>query len=437
MKKRETLYMQVYGYYKNLIEGGYMNEGERLPSIRRCAEEREVSKTTVEQAYMCLCDDGYVVPKNQSGYYVSGRGRACSADENEEIKSDSCDRIAYDLSSSGVDADSFDLNVWRRYVKSALRQNERLLFYGEPQGEEDLREEIARYARGTRNCVCSADSIVIGAGVQTLLNILCPLLGTSKAVAFDDLSYSQGTAVFRDHGYTVTDEREKGDILYVSPSYASGWGDTMSVSERFSLTEYARANNKLIIEDDYGSEFRYFNRPTPSLQGLDGGESTVYLGTFSKLLLPSIRISFMILPHTLLSEYRKRGRVYNQTVSKSEQIALCSYIRDGHLQAQIRKSRNLYSQKAKLLTDILTEELGSKITVHKSNSPLYVRCSVSCGMTSEELTAAARKRGLAIISAGGGKKNAEIALSVSSLSTEKFKEAVKILSQTVNEYEKR
>ena len=297
--KNRKLYMQIYDYYKELIESGKMPEGTRLPSIRRCAKERNVSKTTVEQGYMCLCDDGYILPKRHSGYYVSKRG---STTKKAEIKSEnsSCEKkILYDFTSSGVDAESFNMDIWRRYLKSALRQGERLLFYGDPQGEYDLRCEIAKYARETRNCVCTEENIVVGAGVQTLLNILCPLLKNKRSVCFDDLSYRQGTAIFSDYGFKVNGDREKSSIIYVSPSYSTRWGDVMSVKERFDLTDFARKNNKLIIEDDYGSEFRYFNRPTPSLQGLDGGENVVYLGTFSKLLLPSIRISFMFFPKSL------------------------------------------------------------------------------------------------------------------------------------------
>ena len=429
MATQRKLYMQLYDYYKSLIESGLLGEGARLPSIRRCAEERGVSRTTVEQAYMCLCDDGYILPKSQSGYYVSKRGKQIKRRKLSQKTDSGESKILYDFASSGVDAESFDLNIWQRYVKSALRQTERLLFYGEPQGEEDLRNEIAKYVRETRNCVCDGDSIVIGAGVQTLLNILCPLIG-QKTVSFDDLSYKQGTAVFRDHGFKVISDREKGEVLYVSPSYATKWGDTMSVAERFSLTEYARENGKLIIEDDYGSEFRYFNRPTPSLQGLNGGENTVYLGTFSKLLLPSIRISFMILPPRLLAEYQKHGEVYNQTVSKSEQIALCSYIRDGHLALQIRKSRKLYIQKSAQIGDALTKKLGERVKIMKSNSPLYVRCSIG-GISTEEFCKRAKMVGISVIPAELNENSAEIALSVSSVGSEKLAEAVKLIEKTV------
>ncbi len=428
--KNQKLYMQIYDYYKNLIEDGKLKEGTKLPSIRRCAEERNVSKTTVEQAYLCLCDDGYILPKSQSGYYVSKRGVAPKFSTEKEREKDNKSRIIYDFSSSGVDDESFNMDIWRRYVKSALRQTEKLLFYGEPQGEYDLRCEIAKYARETRNCVCSEENIVIGAGVQTLLNILCPLVKNLKNVYFEDENYKQGMAVFKDYGYKIS-PKEKSNILYVSPSYSSKTGDTMSVNERFELADFARRNGKLIIEDDYGSEFRYFNRPTPSLQGLDGGENVVYLGTFSKLLLPSIRISFMILPTRILNEYKRKAELYNQTVSKADQIALCSYIRDGHLYSQIRKSRKLYAQKSKILSDLISQKFKEKAEIMKTNSPLYVRCRFNLDLSTDLFIEKAQRRGIGLISVDNKQNQAEIAFAVSSISTSCLEKAVNILYSAV------
>lgn len=431
MKQNRKLYMQIYDYYKDLIESGKMPEGTRLPSIRRCAEERNVSKTTVETAYMCLCDDGYVLPKSQSGYYVSNRGNLTKKQEIKDEKFNQKTEILYDFASSGVDAESFNMDIWRRYVKSALRHNERLLFYGDPQGEYDLRCEIAKYARETRNCVCTEENIVIGAGVQTLLNILCPLIKNRKSVCFDDLSYRQGTAIFKDYGFKVSGDRESSNIIYTSPSYSTRWGDVMSVQERFNLTEFARNNSKLIIEDDYGSEFRYFNRPTPSLQGLDRGENTVYLGTFSKLLFPSIRISFMILPQSLTSSYKKKKDLYNQTVSKADQIALCSYIRDGHLYSQIRKSRKLYSQKSKILTDLLIENFGNQVKILRTNSPLYVRCRFEVNCTTEDFCRKAEANGILLIKTNSNTTFPEIAFDLATVGQNDLENSVKILKNMV------
>ena len=218
--------------------------------------------------------------------------------------------------------------------------------------------------------------------------------------------------------------QKKREILYVSPSYRDKTGDTMTVQERFSLVEFARVNNKLIIEDDYGSEFRYFNRPTPSLQGLDGGENVVYLGTFSKLLLPSIRISFMILPDAFLYEYKQKSELYNQTVGKVDQMALCSYIRDGHLNSQIRKSRKLYMQKSKMLCDLLLQKFGEKVKILKSDSPLYVRCIFDLKRSDEQIYKALYDNGISVIKSG---ENGEIALSVSSVSINSLDDATNIM----------
>lgn len=434
MKKQDSLYMRVYDYYCNLIETGKIRNGEKIPSIRRSAAELGVSKTTIEQAYMCLCDDGYLVPKNQSGYYVSKRA---DTRKNELSKRPETleNKAVYDFASSGVDSESFDLSLWRRYVKSALRQTERLLSYGEPQGEKELREEIASFARENRNCVCDSSNIVIGAGVQSLLQILCSLIKDRKSIFFADPYYIQGVTVFVDHGFKVVNDFESADIIYTSPSRTTRWGETLSVSERFKLTEYASAANKLIIEDDYGSEFRYVNRPTPSLQGLSGGENTVYLGTFSKLLLPSIRISYMILPPELHKKYREVSSVYNQTVSKSDQIALCSFIRDGHLSAQIRKSRKLYLQKSKYLCDLLNTEFEENVKIGKTDSPLFVKASVKTGLSLSKLLKSCEKNGLRIIPISEKKGEAEIAFSVSAISTEKMEKGIKLLKKILSDSE--
>ncbi|MDE7477941.1 MAG: PLP-dependent aminotransferase family protein, partial [Lachnospiraceae bacterium] len=330
-----TRYLQVYDYYKDLITTGRLMPGTKMPSIRRCAVQLGLSRTTIETAYLCLAADGYIISRPQSGYYVTDRMvTAAPASINSADRSASFPEkeILYNFTSNNVDADSFDFNLWRRYIKSTLRQDGRMLTYGEPQGEYELREVICRYVMNKRNAVCRPENIVIGAGSQALLNILCPLIKERKTVCFRDTRFAQGMVIFEDYGFEVEKDKENASVLYMTPSHMTSLGDVMSVEKRLALLKECAVHDRLIIEDDYDNEFRYFSKPIPCLQGLAGGENVVYLSTFSKLLLPSIRLSFMILPDSLLPFYEKKKALYNQTSSKSEQLALCQFLRDGHLE---------------------------------------------------------------------------------------------------------
>ena len=172
-----TRYLQVYDYYKELITTGRLVGGTKMPSIRRCSQQLGLSRTTIETAYLCLAADGYIISRPQSGYYVTGRAIKKTLDRTTESPHESSkNKIRYNFTSNNVDADSFDFNLWRRYIKSTLRQDGRMLTYGEPQGEYELREVICKYVINKRNAVCRPENIVIGAGSQALMNVLCPLI---------------------------------------------------------------------------------------------------------------------------------------------------------------------------------------------------------------------------------------------------------------------
>lgn len=400
--EEETLrYMRVYRYYRSLIQEGKLEAGTKLPSIRTCSIQLNLSRTTVETAYLMLAAEGYIISKPQSGYYVTDFGTR-KREERRQQTGERKKELLFDFSSSRVDRESFRFEVWRRYVKSALRQDERLLSYGEPQGEEELREELSRYLRRHRNVVCTPDQIVVGAGVQSLLHILCPMVQERGQVFMNNESFHQGRTVFEDHGFFVSGiesgkaELPKNSIFYLTPSQITSWGEVMGIGERMNLMKTAAEKNLLLIEDDYNSEFGYYSRPTPSLQGLSGGKGVVYMGTFSRMLLPSIRMSFMVLPPELLPAYQKRGDFYNQTASKAEQIALCQFIRDGHLEAQIRKSRRLYIQKAKLLCKEIEEVFGDRAAAHPGEAGFLVLTELQTELSGEEIKVRAEKAGVGV-----------------------------------------
>ncbi len=425
-----TRYMQMYDYYKKLILSGKLPENTKMPSIRKCSEQLSLSRTTIEAAYLCLAADGYIISRPQSGYYVTPRpvkNSTSSSSVSKDIHKTKKD-ILYDFTSSNVDADSFDFNLWRRYIKSALRKDKRMLTYGEPQGEYELRETICQYVINKRNAVCKPENIVIGAGSQSLLNILCPLLRDKNGVCFHDTKFAQGMIIFEDYGFDIIQNKEEADILYMTPSHMTSLGDVMSVESRLSLLHESISHNRLIIEDDYNNEFRYFTKPRPCLQGLAGGEHVVYLSTFSKLLLPSIRLSFMILPDELLPLYEKKKALYNQTASKSEQLALCQFLRDGHLDSQIRKLKRLYANKAKALSNELELAFGNRALVSMGESVFLVHLKVKSNMTNTEFRDKLQKKGIRVFASPRETKGyAHVALSCCELPMDDFPKAVALI----------
>ena len=442
------LYMQLYDYYKELILNGKMEPGAKLPSIRKCAAQLQVSRTTAEMAYMLLAADGYIISRPQSGYYVTGlwqdrntrkelpkKENTLSGGKNAEKTQP---EIHTDFSMTSGGQESFNLDLWRRYMKSALRQSERMISYGDPQGEPDLRQVLSNYLTQNRNVICSPENIVIGAGFQSLLHILCPLIRDRKKIYFLDSHFKQGKAVFEDHGFSVMETSSgsrMADILYVTPSHLNRWGDIMPVQDRFLLLQKVAEQGCLLIEDDYDSEFAYLNHPAPALQGLDGGNQVIYLSTFSRMLLPSIRISFMILPDELLAAYEQRKALYNQTVSKADQIALCQYIRDGHLQHQIRKTRKSYEEKMNLFLEMTGEILEKQIEglrISQGRSGMLVKLELPSGCSPVQLAGRMKEHGIQIGILPEGKENTKgIYLSCSAVPEKNWKDALEKLAEEI------
>lgn len=345
-------YTEIYETIREMIMSHQLCSGDKIPSVRKASQIYGVSTTTIQNAYFDLCADGYIIAHEKSGYFVSDiKSISTQGEEKSEIK-----EVKYDLTGGKADAECFDLALWQRYIKSALRQSERLLTYSEPQGEYDLRCAISKYIREKRNVITSPDKIVIGAGVQPLLQTLCSLLDRDKIVSFPDKSFVQGIGIFSDAGFEVKTRNKDADIIYVSPSHMTRWGDVMPIKRRLELVNYSSLNNSLVIEDDFENDFLYNVKPTPSLYAL-GKNNIIYIGSFSAMLLPGIRISFMVLTDELAEKFKKNAQRFAQTASKTEQIALCQYIRDGHINSQIRKIRRLYSAKTKVFSQLINESI--------------------------------------------------------------------------------
>lgn len=412
------IYIQLYEYIRNEIISGHIEPNTKLPSIRQLADFLNVSRTTVEVAYQQLNVEGYIVSKPKAGYFVNiienntfGLNKINEFPSNREKKTISTSTVEYDFRNDYIDKGSFDFRLWRKYLNKALMDNqERFLNYGSFQGEYELRKEIAKYVHQSRGVKCIPEQIFIGAGVQSLLNVLCGNLKPQyNIIGFEDPGFNQARHIFKDHEFEIIPinlERDgisikslwksKAKIVYVSPSNQFPTGSVMSINKRIQLLNWAHENNGLIIEDDYDSELRYFGRPIPSLQGLDKGANVIYLGSFSKILLPAIRISYMILPQDLCAKYMEKITKYNQTASKLEQLALALFMEEGMLEKHIRKLRKIYARKNQLLIETINRIMHKKVKVLAKETGLHVLLELKTNHSPEKIAYLAERVGVKV-----------------------------------------
>ncbi|MBW7573870.1 MocR-like pyridoxine biosynthesis transcription factor PdxR [Caproiciproducens faecalis] len=404
------LYQQLYLTMKASIEAGHLAKGERLPSIRRLAEDLKLSCTTVENAYQQLCVEGYIQSRPQRGYFVLTAAHDDVRRKPRRVGTlpAYAPAIRYNFGSDCVDSDNIDIKVWRRHIREVLNRQEVIAGYGEHQGEYALREALSAYTYSVRGVVASPEQIVIGAGTQPLLTILCGLLnGHDTRVAMEEPGFLQAEQIFSDCGLSVlhlpADEsgirmdalKESGvKLLFVSPSNRIQTGASLPMGRRFELLSWAKETGGIIIEDDYNGELRYNARPIPAMQSMAGSESIVYIGSFSKLLLPSVRIGYMVLPEPLLERYLARASRYNQTASKIEQLALSGYIKSGQLERHLRRLRKLYAAKSTALMKALKNAFGGRMEILLEETLLYLILDYKTEKTSQELCALAAENGV-------------------------------------------
>ena len=267
----------------------------------------------------------------------------------------------YVFSPYGVDLENFPFGTWRKIAKDIFydERNFTLFEAGNPQGDDDFRRAIAGYLHQSRGVRCHTNQIIVGAGTDYLLILLSQLLGNNAVYAIEDPSYRQAGNILTclgkrirpvpsdANGISIGELKISGaTIAYVTPSHHFPLGNIMPIKRRLELLSWAAENDsRYIIEDDYDSEFRYKGKPVPSLQGIDSHEKVIYLGTFSKAVAPSIRISYMVLPTPLLSLYQKRLSFYSSTVARTEQKQMYEFISRGHFERHLNRMRNIYKAK--------------------------------------------------------------------------------------------
>ena len=372
-----SLYAQLYEYLKNEISTDRIHAGERLPSLRKMAELAGVSVTTVKLAYGQLIVEGYLVNRPQSGFYATEgmKMRPKGSDASAKASDTGSEIVLTDAPSRMTDPASFDFAKWKKCMTEVLTETpDLLLTESDRQGEPALREEVARYLYQSRGVVCSQEQVVISAGTQQLVNHVARLLKLMniELVCTESPGYTPVRNIFRDWGLSINaiPVRESGieieklptnirTAVYVCPQNQFPTGSVMPIGRRHQLLDWAEANDSLIIEDDYNSELRYPGMPVPALQGLDEGKRVVYIGTFSPTLFPAVRISYMVLPKPMAQLFDTIKMKYDQTSSKTEQLTLARFMREGLYQANLRRVRKLYSHKLREALSAI-EEFGSE-----------------------------------------------------------------------------
>ena len=411
------LYEQLYESLAEEMRTGAIPAGTRMPGKRRLAGELSVSVNTVDAAYQLLAAEGYLESRERSGFYVQEylvlpirpEGAVPPLPPPAAAEPAQQTPVQYDLSTRGVDPGLFPFRTWARLQKELLYSSPELLTHGDAQGDLELRCALADYLEEYRGVRCSADQIVVGAGLEYLLGLLAPLLPGTAAV--ENPGYPRAKKVLENNGVSCcclpVDEdglsiealsRSGAAVCYVTPSHQFPTGVTMPAGRRAELLHWAsrRPGERYIIEDDYDSEFRFDTRPLPSLQGMAGADGpVVYLSTCSRSLAPSIRIAYMVLPVQLLPAWRTAYRLYSSTVSRFEQQTLARFINEGYFTRHLARERVAYKARRDALAASLKQAFPpDEMTLAGLHTGLHLLAELKNAPPDAALRKAAQERGV-------------------------------------------
>lgn len=350
------LYLQLYHYFVSQIQNGLIVKGQRLPSVRSLAQQLKVSKSTVASTYDKLVSEGYLMAKPKSGYFcdvpLMKKKQTMAKKQMPFVMQKPVPR--YDFSSQAIGLGHFESKIWKRYMRLVLEDERYIASYGHPQGEYFLREQLTYYLNEQRGLSVFPWQLVIGAGIQPLLYLFCSMFqGQHLTIGFLKPGFPEAMRVFLDCQHQVVlldhlDDLNGLDILYLTLD-----GLKMKLKERMALLQRLKEQHIYLIEDDYNAEMHYRTVAMNSLQGMYGEDIVFYLNSFSKLLLPSVRLACLSVPNAFLEALQVALKAYHQTASKIEQQVFAWYIQDGHLERCVKRLRKTYDKKSRFVETIL------------------------------------------------------------------------------------
>ena len=398
------LYEALYRCIRSDILSGNLKSGEKLPSKRALAQNLEVSKITVEAAYNQLLSEGYIRSEEKVGYFVEAVERI--ARPSEVFPSALSASPAPDSGFSGTE--HFPFSVWSRLQREVmLDYGAQLLLPLPHQGIPELRHAIASHLNAFRGMHVNPDNILIGAGTDFLYNLLIQLLGRDKIYAVEEPGYSKIRKIYAAGGVTTVsapmdihgvrpDALSDAQVLHISPSHHFPTGLVTPVSRRLELLSWATAANGWIIEDDYDSEFRFDAHPMPAMLSLNP-DKVIYMNSFSKSLAPSIRISYMVLPSSLMALFREKLGFYSCTVPSFEQYTLARFLSRGYFEKHINRMRKFYKNRRNKLVSLLENcTFSHQLTILELDAGLHFLLQVDTTRTDRELTDLLAQSGIPI-----------------------------------------
>lgn len=431
----QSLQRQIYDSCRSAILEARLRPGQRLPSSRVLASEIGVSRFPVLNAYAQLLAEGYVESRVGAGTVVSaslpepwipcGPARAKSAAHSEPRRIASRYKLLPAakkfpwLSHFGafrvgqVAFDKFPHQIWSSLIARHCRAgNAESVHYGDLMGSPSLRRAVANYLRTARSVRCEAEQVLIVNGSQQALELAARvLLNPGDRVWVEEPSYPLARNVFTLNGCQLVPvpvdteglnvaagirKFKKARTAFVTPSHQFPLGVTMSASRRLQLVEWAQSAGAWIIEDDYDSEYRYESLPIASLQGLDPNNRVIYIGTFSKVLFPALRMGYIVVPPDLVGPFFNVRQVMDLGMPTFFQNVLADFIEEGHFARHIRRTRIVYAELRHELVDNLSKTFGSSLAPVGAEAGMHIAVMLPDGFSDEEIAERAARHNLSL-----------------------------------------
>ena len=390
------LYEALYRNIREDILSGRLVPGQKLPSKRALALNLEVSNITVEAAYDQLLAEGYIRSKERVGYFAEAVERQMPAKVQSAPREG---KPLWEIDLTVNASTDFPFSVWNRLQRQVMQDYSAELLRPMPnQGLWELRNAIAGHLADFRGMQVSPENILVGAGTDFLYNLLIQLLGRDKIYAVEEPGYGKIRMIYAAGGVkcisapmddmgVIPEALTEAQILHISPSHHFPTGIVTPRERRVALLSWAyEQGDRYIIEDDYDSEFRFSAHPMPTMESMDNRGRVIYMNTFSKTLAPSIRISYMVLPPELMSQFQKTLGFYSCTVPSFEQYTLTRFLSEGHFEKHLNRMRRAYKIRRNALVTVLQESPYAKqMKILEQDAGLHFLVKVDTSLKESEL----------------------------------------------------